>query len=113
MSDPVILNNSQTPFGRYRLVKGGANPGMFLVIESIENEGRDSFWLPVKRADGGFVAYLKFVRSKCADAIDVKDQLIADSPVVFLLNEVRPVNCPVQYSEVLCTRSSDLQLEEI
>ncbi len=104
MSEPFILSDPElkTPYGRYHIEQRGLIRlrrdtetkipfyGYSFCIESLENEHRDHFWVPIQDSDLNFICYLKFSR------IDEK---------LFQLTEVRPADCPLQDTAAQCTRS--------
>lgn len=88
MPDPFSLKTSKTPLGRYD-ISIDDDMGIAFLIESIENEGRDSFWMPLQGVDGRHIGYIKFVATNL-------------SPLLFQLDELRPANCPIQESPGDC-----------
>lgn len=99
MPDPVILNTPKTPFGRYDISDGDAF-GLPFVIESIENENNDSFWMPLRGVDGCHIGYAKFL-------------CISNAQSLFQLDELRPAYCPIQELPDGCKHFLNLQQEEI
>lgn len=117
MAKSIILEKSKTPIGRYYFDKGGdfrtsPNYGFFLAIESIEHEGEESFWVPVKNALGEFLAYLKFARHDPGIIPYDADYFSSSDQSLFVLVEVRPVSCPARNLEAGCRSASILRPEE-
>lgn len=110
-----IMTKSETPFGRYMLHREAANPTEFsFFIESVENEGKDSFWLPIRGANGHFIAYLKFFACEPFERWPGSLCFTTQPPqTIFLLSEVRPVGCPIQGLEDECKRFLNHPQEEI
>lgn len=106
MSAPVILHQSKSPFGRYAL-QAHEEFGFALVVESIENAGKDSFWLPVTQGEGDIMAYLRFDNAAlCLGQGWSPDHPYFKDQYTFLLAEVRPSFCPIQPLSGGCKRLS-------